>query len=93
MSKLEVANRFFFQWFFVRLTRCQRRNISLFNLTEVSILPDGNHGIGGKITDSATFEWFSIQGFILPLTGWNNDTFKVIGPAPWFLRVTKRKIL
>lgn len=65
MSKLEFANRFFFQLFFVRLAKT------------VDTLPDG------------TFVWYSLMGFIVPFTGWDND-YEILGEL-WFFRICSVK--
>lgn len=79
MTKLEIANRFFFQWFFVRLTRC---------IYEVYLEFEEHPGyriLHGKA------KWYSLQGFILPTSGWSNN-FIFLGKR-WFLRITKKKII
>jgi len=89
MTKLEFINKVIFQWFFVRLTRCQQRIISEFNMYEVSITPNG-YAPGGNV-QYKTEQWYSLQGWIVPLTGWNGD-FKFIRKQ-WFIKLTKPKAL
>lgn len=91
MSILEFSNRFFFQWFFVRLTRCKQRVVDEIDMTHVSFLPNGNHGIGGYIVKAHTEEWYSFQGWIVPMSGWGTD-FKYFGKTNWFKKMTKNKI-
>lgn len=87
MTKLEFVNKVFFQWFFVRLTRCQQRVITEFKITEISIVP-GGYAPGGD-AKYKTEQWYSLQGWIVPITGWGND-FKFIGKR-WFIKITKAK--
>lgn len=89
MTKLEFVNKFFFQWLFVRLTRCEQKVITDFNLQEISITPHG-YAPGGTVKYK-TEQWYSIQGWIIPLTGWSND-FKFIRKQ-WFIKVTKPKFV
>jgi hypothetical protein len=89
MTKLEFANKAFFQWVFVRLTRCQQKVITEFKMHEISITPNG-YKPGGKV-EYRTEQWYSLQGWIIPLTGWRND-FKFIGKQ-WFIKITKARTL
>jgi len=88
MTKLEFVNKVVFQWFFVRLTRCQQKVITEFKMYEVSIAP-GGYAPGGDVKYKIE-QWYSIQGWIIPLTGWRKE-FKFIGKN-WFLKVTKPKV-
>lgn len=90
MSILELSNRIIFQWFFVRLTRCSQRIIDEVEMVEVSMLHDGCHGVGGNILKSHREQWYSFQGWIIPLTGWNTD-FRYIGKSPWFKKMSTIK--
>lgn len=87
MTKLEFVNKFFFQWFFVRLTKCQQKVIEDFTLTEVSVMPGGDHSIGGS-AKTATYKWYAIQYWIIPTTGWGKP-FRQIGYSRKFLNITK----
>lgn len=90
MSILEIVNRFCFQWFFIRLTRIEYREITDFKLHEISILEDGSFGIGGKVNADHRIRYYAIQYFIRPLTGWKGS-FKFIGKnSPKFFRITKK---
>ncbi len=66
VSWLGLLNKLLFQWFFVRLTRCQER------------------GVG----ETKTYQWYSFQYWILPLTGWKSD-FVYLNKKPKFIRVSK----
>lgn len=90
MTKLEFLNKFFFQWFFIRLTFCQTRIITEMKLSEISLLTDGNYGIGGQVKNYKIKYWYSLQGWVLPLSGWEDD-YRTIGKR-WYLRVTKKRI-
>lgn len=89
MTKLEFVNTFFFQWFFVRLTRCRKEIIFEVQVKEVSLLPDGSHGIGFNKKKSRYLQWYSFQGWIVPLTGWKKEG-KILGKH-WFRRITKKR--
>ena len=91
MTKLKFVNKFIFQWFFIRLTRHIQTKITDYNLVGFDVLLNNNglssQGVG-SLSKTST-EWFSIQGFIVPNTGWNTD-YKRIGKT-WFLRLTKKR--
>lgn len=81
------------QVFFVRLTRHQIHVIDKMNVTEASMCLDGSIGIGGNILASHYEQWYSIQYWILPFTGWNTE-FKYIGKSsPKYLKITTPKIV
>lgn len=71
MTKLEIANKFLFQFFFIRLTR----NVYTEDLHQVHQLI--NFRFPGYKTPEK-YQWYSFQGWIIPFSGWNND-FKFIG--------------
>jgi len=90
MTWLKFVNVFFFQWLFVRLTKCSREEIiSIDKLISYDIMPDGSIG-SRAVGTKATKIWYSIQGFIIPCTGWWNS-FIYIG-EPVFWKITKEKI-
>ena len=91
MTWLKAINVFILQWFFVRLTRHNEMVISEFTLKEVSIMPDGlvNMGVQGS---SNIHQWYSIQYWVLPCTGWWSD-FIYLNKKPRFIKCSKRKIL
>ena len=88
MTKLKFINVFFLQWFFVRLTRCQEKVISDFNLYEISLMPDGSFAPAGNVKYKK-LEWYSMQYWIIPCTGWWSD-FKYIGRKPKFWKLTNK---
>lgn len=87
---MKILNIVLFQWFFIRLTKCKSRTVVSFNPHEISLLPDGSMGFGGNVKYEI-IEWYSIQLFILPLTGWRND-FVYIG-KPKFYRITPKRLV
>jgi hypothetical protein len=89
MTKLEFVNKVFFQWLFIRLTRCEQNIILGATLNSCSILPDGSHGLAYKPTVVKVKRHYAIQGWIVPITGWSNN-FKFVGKR-WFIKVTKPK--
>ena len=44
-----------------------------------------------ETTENAKFEYFAIQGFILPLTGWSRDFIYLSEPK--FFTISKPKII
>lgn len=76
MTILELSNKIFFQWLFLRLTRCRQYFVLEYDKS-------------GEIKRVGKEEWYSIQGWIIPMTGWRGD-FKVIGSERWFWRITKK---
>lgn len=91
MTKLEFANKAVFQWFFVRLTRCEQNIIIDVVVDSCSILPGGSCGMAFKKKGVKTKRHYAIQGWIVPLTGWSS-AFKFIGKQ-WFIKVTKPKFV
>lgn len=88
MSWLKIANVFFFQWFFVRLTLCKEIKIENYKLLSYDYMSDGSissRGEGIKVE----YSWYSIQGFILPLTGWWSD-FIYLTKKSKFIRLTEK---
>lgn len=81
---MEILNKVFFQFLFIRLTKCIETTDIKIN--EVSILKDGA-GVGGTV--KSINEWYSIQGFILPLTGWKSD-FIFLNKKPFNIQITKK---
>lgn len=79
MTFLEITNVAIFQWFCVRLTRCQQKTITGFQSNEGSYLPTGKVALSGKIISQEIRSWYTIQGFITPLTGWRKKPFKRFG--------------
>lgn len=92
MTKLFFLNYFILQLFFIRLTRNTQRVIDDIDIHEVSLLRDGGCGIGGVIRKSHVEQWFSIQYWVIPFTGWNTD-FKYLNGKASFLPLSKPKTI
>ncbi len=87
VSWLGLSNKLLFQWFFFRLTRCQEKRIGNYTLHSFDLMSDGNivsRGVG----ETKTYQWYSFQYWILPLTGWKSD-FVYLNKKPKFIRVSK----
>lgn len=86
---MKSINLFFLQWFFVRLTRCEVRVIDDIQLFEVSLLPSGGLGFGSNVRSSHIEYWYTIQGWIIPGTGWDSR-FRYV-KRNWHIKITKPK--
>jgi len=84
MTKLGFTN-YVLQWFFIRLTKHQETIIVSPYVTDISF-QTGFHRFG----DILDVEWYSIQYWILPLTGWWSD-FIYLNKKPRFLKISKKK--
>lgn len=51
-------------------------------------MPDGSFAPGGTVKRK-TYQWYSIQYWIVPFTGWWSD-FKFIGGKPHFLKLSAK---
>jgi len=78
------------QFLFIRLTRHENRFIDSFELTEASVVM-GGIGIGGRVTKEHTESWYSIQYWVVPLTGWKGGFKYLNGQKFKKLTKTKRK--
>ena len=87
-SCLGLVNKLLFQWLFVRLTKHQEKVITKYNLHSVDV----SIGIRGFTEDIVTYQWYSIQYWVLPLTGWKTD-YIYLNKKPNFIRVSKKIIL
>ena len=90
MTKLKMINKFFLQWFFVRLTKCREKKVDDYEILSYDLMPDGSISSRG-IGKTVTYQWYSIQYFILPTTGWNSD-FIFLTKEANFIQLTKKKI-
>lgn len=86
---MKLLNILVLQWFFVRLTKCQEKVIKEYKVLSYDYMPDGSissrgHGITVKN------EWYSIQYFILPLTGWWSK-FIFLNKIPKFKKITEKR--
>ena len=88
MSWIGAINIFILQWFFVRLTKSHQFEVTKMEITEVSLMPDGSTEIGGLVQNKRTMCWYSLQLWIIPLTGWWNE-FKYLSKEPIFIKLTK----
>lgn len=91
MNPLKALNVFLLQWLFVRLTKCQETVVSDFTLLGYDSLPNGNVSSKG-VAIKKTYQWYSLQMWILPCTGWWSD-FIYLNKNPYFLKITKRKLI
>lgn len=91
MTKLKFVNYFILQFFFVRLTRCTENVIYDYKVHNISFVNDKGLSIGGqgKIRKE---QWYSLQFWILPFTGWSTD-FIYLSKKPLYFRLTKSKIV
>jgi hypothetical protein len=89
MTKLKLTN-YFLQFLFVRLTRCSEKVASNVNVQSFDVMSDGNISMRSN-GDVTTYEWFSLQFFIIPFTGWGKP-FKYLGKVK-FKQLTKKKIV
>jgi len=71
-SWLKFFNVVLFQWFFIRLSRCDQE-------AKVGIDPE----IG-----TLPLRWYSITGLMWPTTGWKDDYKMLFNMDPFYWRVT-----
>lgn len=86
MTWLKFINLFFLQWFFIRLTKCSKKVVKDYKIISYDMMADGSMSSRGTGT-TATHTWYSLQGFIVPCTGWWND-FKFVSKKPKFWQIT-----
>ena len=89
MSRLMFINAFFLQWFFIRLTKCQKTVVEEFNLYEISLMPDGSFAPAGTVKRKIN-QWYSLQYWIIPCTGWSSG-FKYLFGKPKFLKLSAKR--
>lgn len=71
------------QFFFIRVTRCE-------DLDVLTIIISSALGFESKYTKARRdYYWYSIQLFIVPLSGWYGDFIYVLGPK--FLKVSPKR--
>lgn len=86
---MKVLNKIFLQWFFIRLTKNTTKIIDEFDMTEISLAYGTGHAMGGAIKRYHIEYYYSIQGWIVPLSGWTT-AFNYLGKkSPWFIKITK----
>jgi hypothetical protein len=88
MSKLDFLNRFFLQFFFIRLCRYSDKVIDKFEMTECSITAYG-HALSGKYKYK-TLTGFAIMYWVKPFSGYGRP-YKYIG-RPHYKDITKKII-
>ena len=80
MSNLEFFNKFFFQFFFLRLAKCQEKK-------------DIKVNVGGEnpytTSYSQIYQWYSLMIGIIPFTGWIKNC-RYILKKPLIIRITKK---
>lgn len=89
MSWLKFVNLFFFQLFFVRLTKCSEQKVENYTLISFDLTIDGMSSRGHGTTK--TYKWYAIQYWIVPMTGWKTD-FIFLNKKPKFIKITNKKI-
>ncbi|UZS00288.1 hypothetical protein [Chondrinema litorale] len=89
MSWLGLVNYYFLQWFFIRLTKHQEKRAVEYELIELSFFPNNQFVTGGN-AKMETWQWYSIQGWVLPTSGWSTN-FKYLNKSkkPFFIKITK----
>ena len=92
MNWLKAVNIILLQWFFIRLTRCTQKRIMEFDLLEASTMLDGSMSVGGIVKKTEIWQWYSIQFWILPSTGWKNN-FIYLTKKPCFFKVSKAHVI
>lgn len=89
MTLLGFTNRYIFQWFFVRLTKHMENFVENYELRGYDLMSDGSistRGVGKTISKY----WYSIQYFVVPLTGWNSN-YRYLNKGPKYFKITKVK--
>jgi hypothetical protein len=89
MTTLKFVNKFILQWFGVRLTKCTEIIQLPYSIHKHSV-DENAEDVSDWIDITQTNEWYSIQYFILPLSGWGND-FIYLTSEPKFIRISKIK--
>jgi hypothetical protein len=92
MTWLLFINKYFLQYFFIRLARCEDKKIKKNNnLTSVRVVDGGSLEITSD-DNVKLYKWFSILYWVKPYSGWNSD-FIYLNNKHNYLRITKRKPL
>lgn len=75
MSKLEFVNKFFFQLFFVRLTRVIETKDEYEPLHENAEIEQNDDGYFWPIANinEGRYQWYSLMFWVVPFTGWNSN--------------------
>ena len=92
MKKIEFLNKFMLQFLFIRLTRTEQRIFESITIDSFDIMENGGISSRGR-GKAKTYEWYSIQYWIKPFTGWNTPfVFLNEDNKPKFKNVTKKKL-
>jgi hypothetical protein len=59
--------------------------------TECSLIYGGGMGVGGRIKKSHYEEWYSIQYWVVPFTGWAKPFKYIRSDKPKYWDITKPK--
>lgn len=87
---LRLVNLLFFQWLFVRLTLCQKREFYRADIKSASIMKNGYFSVETENSEFKLSQRYAIQYWILPISGWFNFEFTYLG-KPEFLNLTSWK--
>jgi hypothetical protein len=72
-TRLGLLNFCLLQFFFIRLTRCERKVITKFDLESIDLMPGGVFVPSGRVREFEIESWYAIQYWIVPFTGWSSD--------------------
>lgn len=87
-SWLRLVNLLVFQWFFIRLTKCEEKIVREYIIESFDSMPNGSMASrgSGKII---IYNWYAFQYWILPLTGWKGK-FIYLNKEPKFIQASKK---
>lgn len=88
MTWLKFLNVFILQLLFIRLTKCQLTKVENFKIHSWDVMPNGDLSCRGTGT-SVTYQHYSIQYWIVPLSGWWSSF--PMSDNPKFIQITKSK--
>lgn len=91
MSRLKAVNIFLLQWFFIRLTKHRENRLDNFEIRGYDLMSDGTVSPRGKGVFE-TYQWYSIQFWVLPLTGWWS-VYIYLNTKPKYTKVSKEKLI
>lgn len=94
MITLDFLNKYFFQWFFVRLTKIvntDKGRINKIDIESISVTENRAWSISarGNIVYKTT-SWYSLMYWVAPTTGWNGG-FKYLNQSGRLLKITKER--
>lgn len=91
MTKLKAINVFLLQWFCIRLTKHKESRIENFKVHSVDLMPNGSISSRGT-GETVDYEWYSIQYWIVPLTGWRTD-YIFLNKKAKYKRITNKQTI